>query len=111
MKLHRELTARTIFGRRPRTHDHGTIDPELVHLSGPDPLNTPTTSAATHAVVRVPEFLMTEQTHADTLDLAEFPGRAQSCWKGLFTHPATTASRLGRWTARKPNGRPKSTLA
>ncbi len=37
------------------------------------------------------------------------PG-AQSCWKGLFTQPATTARRLGRCTARKPKGRSKSTL-
>ena len=65
MKLHRELTTRTIFRRRPRTHDHRTIDPELVHLSAPDPLNTPTASAAAHSAGRVPEFLMTEQTHSD----------------------------------------------
>lgn len=65
MKLHRELTTRTIFGRRPWTHDRRTIDPELVHLSAPGPLDITTTSNATHAVGRVPEFLVTEQTHFD----------------------------------------------
>ena len=36
---------------------------------------------------------------------------AQFGWKGLLTQPATMARRLGRWTARKPKGRSKSTLA
>jgi hypothetical protein len=34
----------------------------------------------------------------------------QSVLKEVFTQPATTASRLGRCTARKPKGRSKSTL-
>ena len=64
MKLHNELTARTILRRQPRTHHYRFIHPALAHLSTPRSLNNPTTSAATNAVGRVPELLMTEQTHS-----------------------------------------------
>lgn len=59
MKLHRELTTRTILRRRPRTHNHRLINPALAHLSGPSPPNNPATSAAGQR----PELRMTEQTH------------------------------------------------
>lgn len=61
MKLHSELTARTILRRQPRTHDHRFIHPVLAHLSAPSSLNNRTT---TNAVGRIRELLMTEQTHS-----------------------------------------------
>ena len=64
MKLHGELTARTILGRRSRTNHHRIIRPEFVHLSTASPLNDPTTSAAGIAVGRVLELRMAEQTHS-----------------------------------------------
>ena len=67
MELHRVLTTRTIFWRRPWTHDHRTIRPELVHVSGSGPLNTATTSIADRV-------LMTEQTHTAKLDRPIVPG-------------------------------------
>lgn len=64
MKLNSELTARTVLGWQPRTHHHWFIHPVLAHLSTPSLLDNPTTIAATNAVGRIPELLMTEQTHS-----------------------------------------------
>lgn len=64
MKLNSELTARTILGRQPRTHHYRFINPVLAQLSTPSPLDNPTAIAATNAVGRISELLMTEQTHS-----------------------------------------------
>lgn len=64
MKLNSELTAGTILRRRPRTHHDRFISLVLVHLSTPSSLDNPTTIAATTAVGRISELLMTEQTHS-----------------------------------------------
>lgn len=64
MKLNSELTARTILRRQPRTYHHMFINPVLAHLSTPSPLDNPTMIAAIIAIGRIPELLMTEQTHS-----------------------------------------------
>lgn len=60
MKLHGELTARTILRRQPWTNHYRFIHPVLVHFSTPSWFNNPTTSVVTNAVGRVPQLLMTE---------------------------------------------------
>ena len=65
MKLHGELPARTVLGLRPRAHHHRFIHPVLVHLGTPERLNSSPAGIAGSAVGRVPELLVTEQTHPD----------------------------------------------
>lgn len=62
MKLHSELTARSILRRQPRTDHDGFIHPVLTHLGSPSPLDGPT--GRTAVIGRVLELLMTEQTHS-----------------------------------------------
>lgn len=64
MKLDSELTARTILRWRPRTHHHGFVYRVLAQLSTSSSLDSSTAIAATNAVGRIPELLMTEQTHS-----------------------------------------------
>jgi len=61
VKLHSELTARTILRRQPRTHDYRFIHPVLAQLSTLSSLNNPTTI---NAVGPMRELFMTEQTHS-----------------------------------------------
>ncbi len=64
MKLNGELAARTILGWRPRTHHHRFINGVLAQFSTSSSLDSPTTIAGVDVVGRIPELLMTEQTHS-----------------------------------------------
>ena len=79
MKLHSELTARTIFRRQPRTHHRRTIYPELFQLSTQAPSNSPTAGAAGSFVGRVPELLMAEQTHSAYASARRISSAAKFC--------------------------------
>ncbi|WP_234807044.1 hypothetical protein [Mycolicibacter minnesotensis] len=64
MKLNSELTARTILRWQSRTHHHRFINGVLAQLSTSRSLDSPTTIAGVDVVGRIPELLMTEQTHS-----------------------------------------------